>query len=116
MKKLIAWMLLLLLAALLCACAELTPSDAPADAPDDSPSAAEPDTSTVIAGISFSEGLDYADALEFFWSDEEYWYVFPAEMSEDCTVTYADGTSENIVDALENGRVTVEDLEAYALP
>lgn len=71
------------------------------------------DADCTIEDISFTEGIDYADMLEPFWEDDEYQYVFPALMSQDCTVTYANGATENVVDALEAGRVTVEDLERF---
>ena len=69
-----------------------------------------------VADISFTTGASYALAEEPFWSDGRYWYVFPAIMSYDCMVTYASGATENIVDALKAGRVTVEDMDAYDLP
>ncbi|MBR0443002.1 MAG: hypothetical protein IIX15_01550 [Clostridia bacterium] len=66
-----------------------------------------------ITDISFSEGVDYPSALEVFWEDDEYEYVFGAIMAWDCTVYYSDGTSENLIDALKSGHVTVEDLNDF---
>lgn len=75
-----------------------------------------PTAPSAVADISFTAGASYALAEEPFWSDGQYWYVFPAIMSHDCTVTYEDGTTESIVDALKAGRVTVEDMDAYHVP
>ncbi len=75
-----------------------------------------PTAPSEVADISFTTGASYALAEEPFWSDGRYWYVFPAIMSYDCTVTYASGATENIVDALKAGRVTIEDLERFGIP
>ena len=96
MKRTILSVALLLAAALLCACA--------------------PTENVAVADISFTEGAVYASAEEPFFEEGKYWYVFPSIMSHDCTVTYTDGSRENIVDALTAGHVTVEDMDAYGLP
>ena len=69
-----------------------------------------------IVDVSFSEDAAYPSAIEYFWSDEQYHYVFPSIMAWDCTVTYEGGMSENLVDALDAGRVTVADMQAHGLP
>lgn len=74
---------------------------------------AQKEAEKTIVDISFSDGMVYATALETFWADGEYRYVFPCMMSGDCTVYYSDGTSENIVAALWGGRATIEDLDRF---
>ena len=69
-----------------------------------------------IQQISFSEDANYPAALEYFWSDDAYHYVFPSIMAWDCTVRYRDGHTENLVDALGAGRVSVADMDAFDLP
>lgn len=60
-----------------------------------------------------TEMLATADALEGFWSDDEYDYSFPSIKSHYITVRYSDGTSENIKDAFATGRVTIADLDKF---
>lgn len=54
-----------------------------------------------------------AEALEPFFEDEEYIYSFPSIKSQHITVYYTDGTSENVKDALENGKITPADLDKF---
>ena len=68
-----------------------------------------------ITHIGFSEGVDYPSALEVFWEDDEYEYVFGAVMAWDCTVYYSDGTSENLIDVLEGGRMTIAGLDEFGV-
>ncbi len=60
-----------------------------------------------------TEMLATADALEGFFSDDEYTYYFPSIKSHYITVHYSDGTSENIKDAFGVGRVTIADLDKF---
>lgn len=66
-----------------------------------------------IVNISFPEGRDYGATVETFYFDGEYKYSFPSDQSYDCTVTYSDGSTENIVDALKAGRAAVTDLDRF---
>lgn len=53
----------------------------------------------------------FDDALETFFSDEEYEYVFPSTPeSKYIIVEYSDGTTQNIKEALADGKVTIEDF------
>ena len=54
------------------------------------------------------------DALELFWSDEEYDYFFP-NMGTEVTVHLSDGHSWPLHDALMDGLVTVSDLDDYGI-
>lgn len=112
MKALKILLLTLALALTLASCDTLGLSGLP-DADGDMLAPPFADGDYTVEDISFTEGMDYAEALEPFWEDDEYQYVFPAIMSHDCTVTYSNGATENVVDALEAGRVTVEDLERF---
>ncbi len=51
-----------------------------------------------------------SEAYELFWYDEEYVYYFPNIESQLYVVHYTDGTKENIVQALDNGNVSIGEL------
>ena len=53
--------------------------------------------------IDTTHGAD--DAFEAFYVDEDYIYEFPQIISQNITVYYKDGTSENLKDALKSGRI-----------
>lgn len=54
-----------------------------------------------------------AQALETFYSDSEYEYYFNCMKSGMIIVTYEDGTEENVKEALNNGNITIKDLDKY---
>ncbi len=54
-------------------------------------------------------------AEETFWYDEEYRYFFGCIDSLYYVVHYTDGTKENIVQALHNGNIALEELDAYGV-
>lgn len=54
-----------------------------------------------------------ATAMETFYEDEMYRYCFSNIESHLKDVYYSDGTCENIVDALEAGHITIDDLGVY---
>lgn len=54
-----------------------------------------------------------AQALETFYSDSEYEYYFNCMKSGMIIVTYEDGTEENVKEALNNGNITIEDLDKH---
>lgn len=56
-----------------------------------------------------------AEALENFYSDSEYDYYFNCMKSGMIIVTYTDGSEENIKEALDNGNITIEDLDEYLI-
>ena len=64
-------------------------------------------------GMEYKEGV--LDAEKLFWEDEEYRYYFPNYDTE-VTVLLSDGHSWPLHDALQDGLVTVEDLEDYEIP
>lgn len=65
-----------------------------------------------VVGMECKEGV--LDALELFWSDEEYDYFFP-NMGTEVTVHLSDGHSWPLHDALMDGLVTVSDLDDYGI-
>lgn len=52
-----------------------------------------------------------AAVVEKFYSDDKYEYSFPCSRSDYLFVVYSDGTEENIVDALNNKKIKIEDLD-----
>ncbi len=65
---------------------------------------------TIVDKRDTAVGFD--DALELFYSDEEYDYLFPSlPESEYIIVEYSDGTTQNIKEALSDGKVTIEDFD-----
>lgn len=70
-------------------------------------------TVTNIIDRTKTEFIGTADALEGFYTDEEYRYSFPSIKSRYIDVYYSDGTSEKIKDALAAGRVTIADLDTF---
>lgn len=61
------------------------------------------------------EGIETADAEELFYSDDEYSYVFPSIKSQFVLVTFADGTVKTVVEALEDGEITIADLDNFEI-
>ncbi len=57
----------------------------------------------------------YDDALEKFFEDEVNEYFFSGIYSQYVIVHYADGTSEDIVSALNSGRATIADLDRFGV-
>ena len=58
------------------------------------------------------EGFGWDDSTEVFYIDENYRYQFDgAGLSYATNVYYKDGTSENVKDALESGRIFITALE-----
>lgn len=53
--------------------------------------------------------------LEFFYEDDNARYYFPTPRSRFITVTCLNGESENIIPALESGRVTIADLDRFGI-
>lgn len=54
-----------------------------------------------------------AQALEPFYSDDNYTYYFGCIKSSYIKVIYEDDTEDSIQNALENGRITIKDLDKY---
>jgi len=68
-----------------------------------------------IVDLTQEEGIATDAALELFYADEEYEYYFPSVKSAYILVGYSDSGTENIVDAIQNGRVTIENLDYFGI-
>ena len=68
-----------------------------------------------IRDYSDQEGLAFAAVLEPFYENENAVYSFPYPISHFVIVTYLNGESEDIVTALEAGRVTIADLDRFGI-
>ena len=55
------------------------------------------------------------DAIETFYESENYIYQFARIMSHNVIVYYNDGTSENIKEALESGRISITLLDWFGI-
>lgn len=62
-----------------------------------------------------SIGLSLADALEQFYEDESFIYIFGNPISEYVIVKYTDGSSENVKEALENGHIQISVLDEHGI-
>lgn len=68
-----------------------------------------------IIDRSEAEHLDVATAEEVFFEDETNRYIFPNIVSHYVIVTYSDGSSEPIIEALESGRASISDLNRFQI-
>ena len=91
-----------------------TPSAVPSAEPVGEPL---PDVVTVtdIVDRAAEENLPTDTAVERFWSDGEYDYCFPTIRSMYVIVYYSDGTRQAVREALEEGRITINDLDAFGI-
>lgn len=65
---------------------------------------------------SYEEDGPLGDAFEAFYDDVEYVYSFSVTgLIEYTIVTYNDGSSENISEALRSGRATISDLDRFGI-
>lgn len=109
----------LLLAAFLILTGCVPPAEPAADpAASETPlSVPDPDVVTVVDIIDRAkeENIPTDSALELFWSEEEYEYFFPSIRSEYVVVLYTDGTRQTVTEALEEGRITIADLDTFGI-
>lgn len=62
------------------------------------------------------ETSELCDCLELFWQEGSIQYIFPGIMSDSVTVYYSDGSSQNVISALEEGHITIADLDKFKIP
>ena len=62
------------------------------------------------------KGFSYDTAMEKFFEDEMYDYFFGGIYSQHVIVHYADGTTEDIVTALNSGKASIADLNRFGIP
>ena len=54
------------------------------------------------------------DAIEILYRDETYEYAFPGRpMHEYVIVEYEDGTTQNVLEAIRAGNITIADLDRF---
>lgn len=75
----------------------------------------EPKLIESITDISKRDQLDTADALEYFYRDDTYYYYFSSIKSHYIIVRYKDGTEQNVKDALEVGKIKISDLDWFGI-
>ena len=68
-----------------------------------------------IIDRSEAEHLDVATAEEVFFEDDLNRYIFPNIISHHVIVTYSDGSSEPIIEALKAGRASIGDLDRFGI-
>ena len=76
-----------------------------------------PDVVTVVDIVdrTKTEPLLTADALEGFWSDNDYTYYFSSIKSQYIIVHYSDGTQYPVREAMKRGDVTIADLDRFSI-
>ena len=57
----------------------------------------------------------YDDAIQLFYSDDEYEYYFPAMIMYSLKVHYSDGSTQNAKDAIDEGNITLADLDRFEI-
>lgn len=75
----------------------------------------ESDEISIVDIVCNFEGKYYALALETIYMDETYIYTLSSYCSQDIIVTYSDGTTQNVKEALEDGNVTLADLDRFEI-
>ena len=68
-----------------------------------------------IRDRAVEEQLSCAEAEELFYEDETTQYYFSVIKSHYIEVTYNNSNSEDIVTALKAGRATIEDLDEFGI-
>ena len=91
-----------------------TPSQAQEPVSETTAELAEPYIVSII-DRSEAEHLDVATAEEVFFEDDLNRYIFPNIISHHVIVTYSDGSSEPIIEALESGRACLADLDRFEI-
>ena len=61
------------------------------------------------------EGFKCSSAKELFYEDDNYRYFLECTNSSYVIVTYYNDKTENIKSALENGKITIKDLDEYGI-
>lgn len=60
-------------------------------------------------------GLPLPAVIEPFFYDARYRYIFGTPCSPYITVYFKDGTQMNVVDALEQGKIFIKDLDEFGI-
>jgi len=108
---------LILCAALgLCACQSVYPDEQntamPVETPVETetvPPAAEEITPVEIRS-TVPPDMVFPDEADIFWEEEGYVFFFDSPISEYVVVEYSDGSTQNVKEALAEGRITIHDV------
>ncbi len=126
MKKIYVLLCLLLLLSALAGCeqveeskTDISNSDISEISEEVSPESSD-ETSEVSKENAFiivdNRGDDWSDITDYFFQDDIYNYYFILwPMHEYIIVEYADGTTQNVKEALEDGNITIEDLDRFGI-
>lgn len=66
-----------------------------------------------IVDLVVRDGLSCAMALEEFYQDDNYTYSYSCIKSDKVIVKYNDGSEESVKEALQNNRITIQDLDRF---
>ena len=66
-----------------------------------------------IVDLVARDNLSCDEALEKFYQDENYTYSYSCIKSDKVIVKYSDGSEETVKDALQNNRITIQDLDRF---
>ena len=66
-----------------------------------------------IVDLVARDNLSCDEALEKFYQDENYTYSYSCIKSDNVIVKYNDGSEETVKDALQNNRITIQDLDKF---
>ena len=62
------------------------------------------------------KGTCFSTALDFFYQDDTYAYCFSSTPKHEyIIVEYADGTTQNVKEALAEGNITLDDLDDFGI-
>ena len=96
-----------------------TPDDKPEETSTEESSSNEDQPSNqpkellAIVDLTETQDIPTDDALEFFYTDKYYHYIFSSIKSEYVIVLYKDGGQENVKVALEEGHISIEELNRF---
>jgi len=115
MKYLLVFCLCLLAVGLLSCSREYPETDPAIMSGESTPPAAEAAGILSITDTSGELGLTFPVADEIFFDDENHWYYFDIPKSRYILITYSDGSSINLRDAMLKQAVSPDDLDAFGI-
>ncbi len=68
-----------------------------------------------IVDLALRDGMTTSSALEKFYEDDEYTYIFGSIKSKYIECTFKDGSKSDVKTALEKGLVSISDLDAFGI-
>ena len=120
MKKYVALALIIALALSLCSCLN---TDAETESGKQGTSennnvntdttASKKELAEITVTADINPGSPREDMKEVFFEDEKHTYSFDYPQSSVIKAVYTDGSEQNVKDALDDGNIAIEDLDAY---